>query len=90
VNLTCSQAGTSNHSFYCSRRFGAFFADQARTSSEEQRDRDFDAMQQLVHDDVPAIPEYYEILFKGVSNRVTGYALNMLFLPVNAENWDAR
>jgi peptide/nickel transport system substrate-binding protein len=92
LNLRCSQAvlGDSNHSYYCSKQFEALADDQAVTPSEAQRWRDFDAMQQLIHDDVPVIPLYYERLFRGVSTRVSGYALNMLWIPVNVESWDAR
>jgi peptide/nickel transport system substrate-binding protein len=92
LNLRCVQAvkGGDNHSFYCSRRFEALFADQARTPSQDQRNRDFDAMQVLVHDDVPVIPLYYEDRLIGVSNRVSGYRLNMLWIPVDAETWDVR
>jgi peptide/nickel transport system substrate-binding protein len=92
LNLRCVQAvkGDENHSFYCSKAFEALFADQARTPSEAQRDRDFNAIELLVHRDVPVIPLYYEDRLLGVSNRVTGYRLNMLWIPVNAETWDAR
>ena len=92
LNLRCAQAvaGDENHSFYCSPRFEALFDDQATTPSRARRDRDFDAMQVLVHDEVPVIPLYYEDRLIGTSNRVSGYWLNMLWIPVNAENWDAR
>jgi len=92
LNLRCVQAikGGDNHSFYCSQRFEALFDDQARTPSQAQRERDFNAIQTLVHDDVPVIPLYYESRLMGVSNRVSGYRINMLWLPVNAEEWDAR
>ncbi len=92
LNLRCVQAvrGSENHSFYCSRRFEALFDDQTRTPSAAKRDRDFNAIQLLVHADVPMIPLYYENRLIGVSNRVTGYGLNMLWIPVNAESWDAR
>ncbi|MBV8067174.1 MAG: ABC transporter substrate-binding protein, partial [Candidatus Eremiobacteraeota bacterium] len=92
LNLRCVQAvkGDENHSFYCSKRFEALFDDQAATPSEKRRDEDFDAMQVLVHADVPVIPLYYEDRLLGLSNRVTGYELNMLWLPVSAESWDAR
>ena len=68
LNLRCVQAvsGDENHSFYCSRRFESLFDDQAATPSRTQRDRDFDAMQVLVHDDVPVIPLYYEDRLIGV------------------------
>lgn len=91
LNLQCSQAvvGDSNHSFYCSKAFEALVADQATTPSDAQRWRDFDEMQRLVHQDVPVIPLYYDRLFRGVGKRVTGYALNILWIPVNVENWDA-
>jgi ABC-type transport system substrate-binding protein len=92
LNLQCSQAvvGDSNHSFYCSKAFEALVADQATTPSESRRWRDFDEMQRLVHQDIPVIPLYYDRLFRGVGTRVTGYALNILWIPVNVENWDAR
>ncbi len=92
LNLRCVQAvaGDENHSFYCSPRFEELFDDQATTPSRVQRDRDFDALQVLVHDDVPVIPLYYEDRLIGTSNRVSGYWLNMLWIPVNVENWDAR
>lgn len=92
LNLRCFQAvpGDANHSYYCSKAFEALADDQARTASETQRNRDFDAMQRLVHDDVPVIPVYYERVFRGISRRVTGYAINMLWIPVHAENWDAQ
>ena len=92
LNLRCVQAvnGGSNHSFYCSRHFEALFADQARTPSRTQRDRDFNEMQVLVHNDVPVIPIYYEVYLEGVNNRVTGYRRNMLRIPVDAEDWDTR
>jgi ABC-type transport system substrate-binding protein len=92
LNLRCVQAvkGDANHSFYCSRRFEALFDDQARTTRREQRDRDFNTMQILVHHDAPVIPLYYEERLIGVSRRVSGYKINMLWIPVGAEYWDAR
>lgn len=92
LNLRCVQArpGDENHSFYCSRRFEALFDDQTRTSSEPQRDRDFNAMQRLVHADVPVIPLYYEEFLVGLDRRVTNYQLNMLRIPVRPELWDVR
>ncbi len=92
LNLRCMQAikGGDNHSFYCSRRFEALFDDQARTQNQAQRERDFNAIAELIHDDVPMIPLYYESRLMAVSDRVSGYRINMLWLPVNAETWDAR
>lgn len=92
LNFRCVQAvpGDSNHSFYCSRRFEALFDDQASTPSQARRDRDFNAMTLLIHDDVPVIPLYYEDRLIGANDRVSGYKLNMLWIPVNAETWDAR
>ncbi|HMF27598.1 MAG TPA: peptide ABC transporter substrate-binding protein, partial [Candidatus Cybelea sp.] len=92
LNLRCVQAvkGDENHSFYCSKSFEALFDDQTRTPSEAQRDRDFNAIELLVHRDVPIIPLYYEDRLIGVSNRVTGFRLNMLWIPVKPESWDAR
>lgn len=92
LNFRCVQAvkGDENHSFYCSRRFEALFDDQARTPSDTQRYRDFNAIQKLIYSDVPVIPLYYEDRLIGLSNRVTGYRLNMLWIPVAPETWDAR
>jgi peptide/nickel transport system substrate-binding protein len=92
LNFRCAQAvkGDENHSFYCSRRFEMLFDDQARTPSLTRRDADFNAIQVLIHDDVPVIPLYYEDRLLGVSDRVTGYRLNMLWIPVDVESWDAR
>jgi ABC-type transport system substrate-binding protein len=92
LNFRCVQAvkGDENHSFYCSKRFEALFDDQTRTPSQAQRDHDFNAIQLLIHNDVPVIPLYYEDRLIGVSNRVSGYSLNMLWIPVNAEKWDAQ
>jgi peptide/nickel transport system substrate-binding protein len=91
LNLRCVQAvpGDANHSFYCSQTFEALFDDQARTPSKEQRERDFDAMQTLIHRDVPVIPLFYEQRLLGVSKRVSGYRINMLWIPVEPEKWDA-
>jgi peptide/nickel transport system substrate-binding protein len=91
LNLRCAEAipGASNHSFYCSPHFEKLFADQARTPSESRRRRDFDAIQELIHDDVPVIPLYYETYFEGVNRRVVHYEKNMLRIPVHAELWDA-
>ncbi|MGA9944144.1 MAG: peptide ABC transporter substrate-binding protein [Candidatus Cybelea sp.] len=90
LNFRCVQAvkGDENHSFYCSKRFETLFDDQTRTQSQAQRDRDFNAIQLLIHHDVPVIPLYYEDRLIGLSDRVTGYRLNMLWIPVDAENWD--
>ncbi|HEY2475387.1 MAG TPA: peptide ABC transporter substrate-binding protein [Candidatus Cybelea sp.] len=92
LNLRCVQAvkGDENHSFYCSKRFETLFDDQARTPSQVQRDHDFNAVARLIHEDVPVIPLYYEDRLIGLSDRVTGYRLNMLWIPVDPESWDAR
>jgi peptide/nickel transport system substrate-binding protein len=91
LNLRCVQAvaGDENHSFYCSRRFETLFDDQATTPSVARRNRDFNAMLLLVREDVPMIPLYYEYRLLGIGKRVSGYRINMLFMPVDAERWDA-
>ncbi|MGA8099993.1 MAG: ABC transporter substrate-binding protein, partial [Candidatus Cybelea sp.] len=73
LNFRCVQAvkGDENHSFYCSKRFETLFDDQTRTQSQVQRDRDFNAIQLLIHQDVPVIPLYYEDRLIGLSDRVT-------------------
>lgn len=92
LNLRCVQAvkGDENHSFYCSPRFEALFDDQTRTPSRARRDRDFAAIERLVYDDVPVIPLYYEERLIGLRDRVSGYRLNMLWIPVGVASWDAR
>jgi peptide/nickel transport system substrate-binding protein len=92
VVFLCSQANQEgdNISRYCNPHFEALFRDQARTSSTEQRRRDFIAMQRLIHDDVPVIPMYYETYTEGVSTRVRGFARNMLRYPVTPEMWSVR
>ncbi|MFY9884983.1 MAG: peptide ABC transporter substrate-binding protein [Candidatus Cybelea sp.] len=92
LNFRCVQAvkGDENHSFYCSKPFEALFDSQTSTPSQAQRERDFNAIQLLIHHDVPVIPLYYEDRMIGLSDRVTGYRLNMLWIPVDAETWDVR
>ncbi|HEX4012877.1 MAG TPA: peptide ABC transporter substrate-binding protein [Candidatus Cybelea sp.] len=92
LNFRCTQAvkGDENHSFYCSKRFEALFETQTRTSSRSQRDRAFNAIAELIHEDVPVIPLFYEDRLIGLSARVTGYRLNMLWIPVRPEDWDVR
>ena len=55
LNFQCAQAvkGDANHAFYCSKRFDALVADQAVASTEAKRAEDFNAIQVLIHDDVP-------------------------------------
>ncbi len=92
VVFLCSQANPDgdNISRYCNPRFEALFRDQERTAKTTRRKRDFLAMQQMVHDDVPVIPLYYETYFDGVSGRVRGFARNMLRFPVAPETWSVR
>ncbi|HEX3370439.1 MAG TPA: ABC transporter substrate-binding protein [Candidatus Cybelea sp.] len=92
LNFRCVQAvpGDENHSFYCSKHFEALFSDQTSTPSRAQRERDFDAIAGLIHRDVPVLPLYYEERLIGLSARVTGYRLNMLWIPVAPENWNVR
>jgi ABC-type transport system substrate-binding protein len=92
VVFLCAQANAdgSNISRYCNPRFEALFRDQERTRSIAQRERDFIAMQRLIHEDLPVIPLYYETYFDGVSTRVHGFARNMLRFPVAPETWSAR
>ena len=92
LNLRCDQAvpGDANHSFYCSPRFEALFADQAQTPNRARRDRDLNSIQELVHQDVPVVPLFYEYRLLGVSRRVSDYRINMLWIPVAPELWDAR
>ncbi|HKU67590.1 MAG TPA: peptide ABC transporter substrate-binding protein [Candidatus Baltobacteraceae bacterium] len=92
VVFTCAQATVdgSNISRYCDPRFEALFRDQERTGSAAQRARDFQQMQQLIHDDVPVIPLYYETYEDGVSTRVHGFERNMLRYPVAPETWSVR
>ena len=91
LNLRCVEAipGGSNHSFYCSPQFEKLFDDQRTAPTDSRRHRDFDAIQLLVHRDVPVIPLYYEQYMEGVNTRVINYSRNMLRIPVHPELWDA-
>lgn len=92
IVFLCAQANPdgSNISRYCDPRFEALFRDQERTRSTVQRMRDFIAMQQMIHRNVPVIPLYYETYFDGVAARVHGFARNMLRYPVAPERWSVR
>jgi peptide/nickel transport system substrate-binding protein len=91
INLLCEDAlpGGPNYPRYCSPRLDALYAAQMRAATERDRDRDFDAIARLIHDDIPIIPLYDEIYIEGVATRVTGYRKNMLRFPVRPEDWDA-
>ena len=92
LNFRCVQASKGTRTIPSTARSASNRSLTIRRArrSQSQRDRDFDAIQVLIHDDVPAIPLYYEDRLIGASDRVTGYGLNMLWIPVNAANWDAR
>lgn len=92
VIFACGQRGEdgNNSTNYCNRRFDALFADQSIAASPAGRRADFIAMQQLIAQDVPAVPLVYEANFDLVRNRVSGFARNMLMYPVAPEYWDAR
>jgi ABC-type transport system substrate-binding protein len=90
IVFTCSQANVDgdNISRYCNPEFETLFADQAVTSDPARRRRDFELMQQMIHDDLPVVPLYYLTWFDAVDSHVHGFARNMLQYPVAPENWD--
>jgi peptide/nickel transport system substrate-binding protein len=92
INLLCSQArnGGGNYARYCSDRFDALVEHQTTATNDVARQRDFDAVDAAVHDDVPVIPLCNPVYIEGVDRRVDGFARNMLRFPVHAESWDAR
>jgi peptide/nickel transport system substrate-binding protein len=92
VVFACDQRGGNgnNDSDYCNARFDALFADQVVTKSPAQRRRDFIEMQRIVRRDVPIVPLAFQSNVDVISDRVSGFARNMLMYPVNAENWDVR
>lgn len=89
IVFLCSQASVDgdNITRFCDPQFEALFRNQQRTASVAERRHDFIDMQQLIHDDVPVIPLYYETYYDGVSTRVHGFARNMLRYPVAPETW---
>jgi len=91
ITLLCENAvpGGPNFARYCSPRLEALYAAQMRAGSEAERERAFDAIARLVHDDVPLVPLFDEIYLEGVDLRVSGYRKNMLRFPVWPEEWDA-
>jgi ABC-type transport system substrate-binding protein len=92
LNLDCAdaRAGGDNYSRYCSKRFEPLFADQLSATNQRQRERDFEAIANLVHDEIPVIPLYDFVNIEGIDRRVTGYRRDMLRFPVHPENWDAQ
>ncbi|HVA34519.1 MAG TPA: peptide ABC transporter substrate-binding protein [Candidatus Baltobacteraceae bacterium] len=90
VIFACSQRGSdgNNNSNYCSPRFDALFADQATTDSQARRRSDFIEMQRLIRRDVPIVPIAFQSNVDAISDRVTGFARNMLMYPVDAASWD--
>lgn len=92
IIFLCSQANVDgdNTGRFCDPQFERLFADQQSTGSPARRLADFRAMQQLIHDRTPIVPLYYEVYFDGMSDRVSGFARNMLRFPVAPEFWDNR
>jgi peptide/nickel transport system substrate-binding protein len=92
VVFACSQRGGdgNNDSDYCSPRFDAYFLDQAVTSDPRRRRRDFVEMQRIVRRDVPVVPIAFQLDVDAISDRVSGFARNMLRYPVDAASWDVR
>jgi peptide/nickel transport system substrate-binding protein len=92
IIFLCSQANVDgdNTGRFCDPQFERLFSDQQTTPLPARRLRDFRAMQELIHDRLPVIPLYYEVYFDGMSDRVHGFARNMLRYPVAPEMWDVR
>jgi peptide/nickel transport system substrate-binding protein len=92
VVFSCRQIGPNgdNVQRFCDPAFEAAFRDQAVTTDERRRARDFASMQRIVYDQLPVIPLYYDRFLDVTSPRVTGFARNMLGYPVGAENWDTK
>jgi ABC-type transport system substrate-binding protein len=92
VTLACSQRGGNgnNSSNYCNPRFDALFEDQATTSDEARRRRDFIEMQRIARDDEPVVPLAFQSVVDALRDRVTGFHRNMLMYPVDAQTWDTR
>ncbi|HYL26493.1 MAG TPA: peptide ABC transporter substrate-binding protein [Candidatus Nitrosotalea sp.] len=90
ITFACSQIGPNGNNIarFCDKEFERAFADQAVTPDQRRRAADFRAMQRIVYDRLPVISVDYIRFFDAVSNRVSGFARNMLGFPVNAENWD--
>jgi len=92
VFFACSQIGPNgnNTQRFCDPAFDAKFRDQADTSSELRRHKDFLIMQRIIYDRLPILPLDYIRFFDVTSARVTGFARNMLGFPVGAESWDTK
>lgn len=90
IVFLCAQATQdgNNDSGYCRPRFDALAADESATRSERRRIADLRAMQEMIRQDLPVLPVYYDRNFDGVSPRVHGFARNMLEYPVDAQDWD--
>ena len=89
IVTTCAQAhGGINYARYCSPLNEQLFSDQATTSSEARRYRDFDAMEALAIDDVTMVPLFQYMYIVAVSQRVTNYQTDYLEYPVEPQRWD--
>jgi ABC-type transport system substrate-binding protein len=92
VVFACDQRGGNgnNDSDYCNARFDALLRDQAVTNDRLRRRRDFVEMQRIVRRDAPIAPLAFQTNVDAISDRVSGFARNMLMYPVNAAAWDVR
>ncbi len=92
VVFACSQVGPNgnNIAHFCDRGFEAAFEDQAVTPDERRRAADFRTMQQIIYREMPIVPLDYAEFYDAVSDRVGGFARNMLGFPVDAEKWDVK
>jgi ABC-type transport system substrate-binding protein len=90
LNFTCAaRSGGANFSRYCTPRFERLYAEQHGASNEREREQLFDAIQDVIHNDIPSFPLFDFVNIEGVNKRVTDYKRNMLRYPIRAEDWDA-
>jgi peptide/nickel transport system substrate-binding protein len=89
---TCANRAPNgpNVARWCDRAYDRAFANQERSLDPAQRDRDFDVMQERVHDDVVAVFTVYRTEFEAMNPSLHGFAPNMLYNFGQTQDWSMR
>jgi len=77
-----------NTSRWCDAQYDAAFAAQQRTLDPVARTRAFHAMQQRIHDELPAVFLVYRTEFEALNPALHGFAPNMLYNFGQVQDWE--
>ena len=72
---------------FCDPAYDAAFDAQQRTLDSKARTRAFDAMQQIVHDELPVIFLVYRTEYEAINPALHGVAPNMLYNFGQTQEW---